>query len=113
MPGPNPFSLFILKQRCEDMISDFGPNNENKLNSSRHALRGVSTENSVHVKIFFDRISLLERENQKLSNENLALKIENNNMKVMKFQGNQAAHNQNGNKKGLIAMAGMKTPIAC
>ena len=55
---------------------------------------------------------MLERENQKLANENLVLKIENRNMKAMKFQGNQAAHNQNGNKKVSIAMAGMKTPIA-
>ena len=62
---------------------------------------GASTENGIHVKIFFDRISMLERENQKLANENLALKIENRNMKAMKFQGNQAAHNQNGNKKSI------------
>ena len=93
--------LTDVEKRVDNIISDFGPNNENRLNSSRHALWGASTENGIHVKIFFDRISMLERENQKLANENLALKIENSNMKVMKFQGNQAAHNQNGNKKSI------------
>ena len=104
--------LTDVEKRVDNIISDVGPNNENKFNSSRHALWEASTENSANTKIFFDRISMLERENQKLVNENLALKIENSNMKVMKFQENQVAHNQNGNKKVLILVAGMMTPIA-
>ena len=32
--------LTDVEKRVDNIISDFGPNNENKLNSSRHALWG-------------------------------------------------------------------------
>ena len=103
--------LTDVEKRVDKIISDVGPNNENISNSSEHAVLETSSMNSTNFKIFFDIISMLERENQRLVTENLALKIENSNIKVMKFQGNQAAHNQHRNKKVLILIGEMVTPI--
>ena len=91
--------LTDIEKRVDKIIFNAGPNDGNNVNLSRHTIWGASTENNINFKVFFDRISMLERETLELINENMALKIEKSNMKVMTFKENEVPYNQNGNKR--------------